>query len=85
MKIEEREKVVNNELYFGQVDAKGKKHGLGRLFVLQNGVYEGEFKLDVIHGYGRYIYPNYEYYEGFWMNGLKNGEGKMVYPNGDVE
>ena len=69
LKIIQRDEVVNNEQYYGQVDNKGKKKGIGRLCIPQQGMYEGEFNKDQIHGFGRYIYPTYEYYEGFWKNG----------------
>ena len=48
----------NGDRYRGQLNAHGKRHGVG-VYTMKNGtVYRGDFKMGKPHGFGEYRYPN---------------------------
>lgn len=58
-----------HECYFGQVNEKGQKNGIGRLCRISGEIYEGSFKEDQYHGYGRELTHTYNY-TGMYHEGM---------------
>ena len=74
------------ELYSGDVDAEGRRHGRGRCEYLAypGGLYEGEWQRGVRHGQGRMVGRDGRTYDGEWRDGVKDGAGTYTWANGDV-
>ena len=76
--------VLKEDVYVGQIK-NGKRHGVGRLCHITDGMYEGEFKNGLFHGFGRFLFNNYVFYEGQWQQGKKHGMGTNHYQDGSQE
>ncbi|MBP9742991.1 MAG: hypothetical protein KBD37_06510, partial [Burkholderiales bacterium] len=76
---------ANGEVYRGNMDENGKKHGFGKLQYPNGDVYEGNFSQDKFEGHGTYISAaTNEIYKGLFKNGERHGRGIISYPNGDT-
>mmetsp|Transcript_50787 Transcript_50787/g.120686 ORF Transcript_50787/g.120686 Transcript_50787/m.120686 type:complete len:212 (+) Transcript_50787:103-738(+) len=64
--------------YVGQVDAEGRRHGIGR-WTSDVGCYDGQWRDDVQHGEGHQEWSDGRSYDGQFANGKFNGYGKMVW------
>lgn len=79
--------------YFGQLNDKGKKDGLGIKKFSNGNLYIGAFRNNKIHGYGMMISGKNGFidncnqsavYIGDWENGVKKGRGKVYNRNGKI-
>ena len=70
--------------YEGEVDAKGRKDGLGKCSWDNGDAYLGLWKSDEKHGKGVYSWPGGKVYDGEWQNDRAEGFGRMTYPDGAV-
>ena len=61
----------------------GKRHGYGKYFYADGGVYEGEWVNGKMHGRGVYTFPNGNKYDGEWLDDVKDGYGVLQYVNGE--
>ncbi len=61
--------------YRGHKDAKGRKHGKGRVQYMDGSVYTGYFDSDKKSGRGVMQYPDGSSYGGEWLNDKKHGRG----------
>jgi len=67
-------------IYYGEVNAKGEKHGKGRIVEHDGDVYDGDWKNNKWDGNGKLIDPDGEVmYEGEFKDDLFDGYG--VYNN----
>ena len=71
---ENQEDLSQMEIYEGNLNQKGQRHGLGKL-VTQYYELKGLWKNDMFSGWGRQSRCNGEIYEGRFENGLLNGKG----------
>ena len=71
---ENQEDLSQMEIYEGDLNQKGQRHGLGKL-VTQYYELKGLWKNDMFSGWGRQSRCNGEIYEGRFENGLLNGKG----------
>jgi hypothetical protein len=71
---ENQEDLSRMEIYEGDLNQKGQRHGLGKL-VTQYYELKGLWKNDMFSGWGRQSRCNGEIYEGRFENGLLNGKG----------
>jgi preprotein translocase subunit SecG len=76
----------NNEddIYTGDKNEKGEKHGIGKMEYENGDVYEGHWVDDLRHGKGKITFVNKSSYDGNWSNGQINGRGVYTYFNGNV-
>ena len=75
--------LANEEKYEGEVK-DGKRHGQGRLTLINGNVYEGQFVNGKYHGQGRCTYANGNVYVGDWTNGKRHGQGRYICAYGDM-
>ena len=69
--------VIDDGVYFGELDETQARVGHGRMFY-RNGVqYEGEFREDTFNGPGRLLYKSGEYYQGAFAAGCQSGYGEI--------
>ena len=68
------------QYYYGSYNNRGQCHGKG-IFIIESGIYYGNFKNDNFSGQGLFITPNGDYYFGQWKNNKLNGEGYLVHDN----
>ena len=70
-----------NEIYIGEINSAGQKHGYGKLItpVCEK---EGTWKNNRFNGWGREVRKNGEIYEGKFVNDSLNGKGK--YKKGNI-
>jgi hypothetical protein len=81
MWIQRDQKIVKE--YSGNWE-KGKRGGLGTLYVDNGDVYEGEWLANKRSGEGRLDNPNGDYFIGNWHDNVQNGYGTMAYKNGNI-
>ena len=64
-----------NEVYIGEINSAGQKHGYGKLItpICEK---EGTWKNNRFNGWGREVRKNGEIYEGKFVNDSLNGKGK---------
>ena len=67
-------------MYQGEVDEKGKRHGIG-ILTGKTYVYQGEFQHGSITGIGQ-LTQNDTIYQGEFKNGKRDGKGTLLLPNG---
>lgn len=69
----------NNNVYNGELDAKGRKHGVGTCKFSNGDIYRGSWNKDDMHGRG-YYYWNHtsNVYIGQWSNRNRHGNGVYV-------
>ena len=84
--IQTRSQAKNNEddIYTGDKNEKGEKHGIGKMEYENGDVYEGHWADDLRHGKGKITFVNKSSYDGNWSNGQINGRGVYTYFNGNV-
>jgi hypothetical protein len=73
-------KYKNRDSYYGEVNARGEKHGKGRMVENDGIVLEGDWKNDKMNGNGKMIYPSGEKYEGEFKDDLFHGHGVYNAP-----
>ena len=81
LKPKQKLKNVRDEIYEGEWDLSGKKHGKGAM-VTKRGLHEGYYKKDMKSGRGRMIYFDGRVYEGEWKDNLWHGQGSIDFQNG---
>jgi hypothetical protein len=80
--------LTTGEIYYGEWNLNGEKHGRGILFFKsdcdnENNItffYSGIFNHNQFENYGILINSNSEYYIGHWKNSLMHGNGKLYQP-----
>ena len=55
---------------------------LGRIFLPNGDIYEGEIKNSLFNGKGKMIYSNGTIFEGNFINGERGNYGKIIYDDG---
>lgn len=70
-----------NEVYIGEINRAGQKHGYGKLITPEYEK-EGTWKNNRFNGWGREVRKNGEIYEGRFVNDTLNGKGK--YKKGNI-
>ena len=55
---------------------------LGRIFLPNGDIYEGEIKNSLFNGKGKMIYSNDTIFEGNFINGERGNYGKIIYDDG---
>ncbi len=73
-------KYKNRDYYHGEVNARGEKHGRGRMVENDGIVLVGEWKNDKMNGKGKMIYPSGAVYEGDFKDDLFHGHGVYNAP-----
>ena len=73
---------IEEDVYEGDYNMDGKKHGRGTHRFADGGVYEGEFANGKHHGQGMYRYVGGAVYEGEWKSGNMDGKGIYQYADG---
>ena len=69
---------INEEIYQGDINKKGEKHGFGK-YISPMVKRIGMWRSDKFTGWGREIRENGDIYEGRFVNGKLNGKG--IYKN----
>lgn len=60
------------DMYEGDLNEAGEKHGRGILNYADGDIYEGGFAHGLRHGHGMYYYANGDKFEGTWNNGIRD-------------
>jgi hypothetical protein len=70
--------------YYGEVDSRGRPHGLGIKFYSDGSIYVGEWNCGQHHTINRSMWqrPDGSQYEGTWQHGQKHGVGVQIFPDG---
>lgn len=71
------------DMYVGEFDENGRKHGYGRCVYDNGDTYVGEFRNGTKHGRGAYTLQNGDVYIGEFRDNQRNGSGIYFYDNGD--
>jgi len=72
----------NNHIYIGELDEKGRRHGLGRCHFSNGDVYKGNWKKDDMDGKGCYSWKDSSnVYLGHWLETNRNGNGVYAMNN----
>lgn len=74
----------NKNVYTGEKNEKGEKHGTGKMEYANGDVYDGQWKGNLRHGNGKITFLNKSRYEGTWSKDQITGKGIYTYFNGDV-
>ena len=72
----------NGDCYRGQLNANGKRHGVGVYSMANGTTYRGDFKAGKPHGFGEYRYPNSDVYIGQFKYDLFHGVGRYIAASG---
>lgn len=72
----------NGDKYRGQLNANGKRHGVGVYSMANGTTYRGDFKAGKPHGFGEYRYPNGDLYLGQFKYDLFHGVGRYIAASG---
>jgi hypothetical protein len=75
---------VNVNVYTGEKNEKGEKHGTGKMEYANGDVYDGQWKGNLRHGNGKITFLNKSTYEGTWSKDQITGKGIYTYFNGDI-
>ena len=70
--------------YSGELDDKGRKHGIGTYKWLDGSFYEGDFEKDLRNGSGHFKWANGETYKGDYLLDQRTGQGIYTWPDGSV-
>lgn len=70
------------EVYVGERDADGKKHGRGKLTYPNRSSYEGQFVNDKPWGRGEARSKGGDIYKGEWLDGKRHNKGELHYSDG---
>lgn len=73
----------SKELYEGQYNKRGRRHGQGKATFTNGSVYDGSWQDGIMHGQGSFSYKSGNVYEGAWKKGIRHGRGKLFLANGD--
>ena len=78
-----------DNVYRGDRNAQGLRHGKGKFRFANGSVYDGEWKLGYRHGLGEWKEgghddSKHDVYKGQWAHDLKHGKGRMEFANGDI-
>ena len=57
---------------------------VGRIFLPNGEIYEGQIENSLFHGQGKLINKNGDIYEGIFKNGEKNNFGKIIFNDGCI-
>lgn len=79
-----KEQLSEDDIYTGEKNAKGEKHGTGKMEYENGNVYEGQWVDGVRQGKGKITFANKSSYEGTWSNDKIAGRGIYTYFNGNV-
>jgi hypothetical protein len=79
-----REAESEHNIYTGEKNEKGEKHGTGKMEYKNGDVYEGQWADDLRQGKGKITFLNKSSYDGNWSKGQINGRGVYTYFNGNV-
>lgn len=69
----------DDDVYVGDMNEAGKKHGRGRLVYENGDVYYGDWVDNRRHGMGTFIYANGNKYSGMFERGKKSGIGDFTF------
>jgi len=79
------ERYLDGTYYKGEM-SQNKRHGKGKFFYTNGGIFVGQWYQGTINGYGTLYYPNSEIaYQGNWMNEKFNGEGILNNDTPEME
>eukprot|EP01114_Cavostelium_apophysatum_P020237 TRINITY_DN6731_c0_g1_i1.p1 TRINITY_DN6731_c0_g1~~TRINITY_DN6731_c0_g1_i1.p1 ORF type:complete len:643 (-),score=182.41 TRINITY_DN6731_c0_g1_i1:465-2393(-) len=78
------EKYSSGDVYEGEFDADGLRHGSGVYTTASGDQYVGQFRKGLRDGHGVYTTKEGSRYEGDFKNGKPHGKGVYVFENGDV-
>ena len=81
---ETQDPTAGGNLYEGERDAQGHRHGRGKFTFADGAVYEGDWLHGLRHGVGEFKYKDGSVYKGQWQHDLKHGQGKFWFSNGDI-
>ena len=70
------------DTYDGEWNNDGKKHGIGKLTLVDGTNYVGQFENGFCHGHGIAKFPDGSVYEGEFFNGKYNGFGSFARSDG---
>jgi hypothetical protein len=76
-------KKYKDALYFGQLNADGKRQGKGVMIYANDRKYEGEWSEDLRHGRGYERHSNGNLYIGQFQQGKAQGHGIYKWANGE--
>jgi len=86
---DEEETPINpatGDVYEGERNAEGKRHGSGVAKYANGDVFKGEYAEGKRHGKGVYYFGGEDApkatYDGMYADNLKSGPGTMTYPDG---
>lgn len=79
---EEEESAEN--IYTGEKNEKGEKHGIGKMEYKNGDVYEGHWSDGLRDGKGKITFLNNSSYDGNWSKDQISGRGVYRYFNGNV-
>jgi hypothetical protein len=74
--------VAPKEMYIGERNEQGQKHGKGLLTYKNGAQYEGQFVNDKPCGKGCATSVSGDVYMGGWLNGKRHGAGEVQYSDG---
>lgn len=74
--------VTVSQVYEGERNEKGERHGSGKALLPNGDMYVGEYRDGLRHGKGVYVFKNGARYNGEWRRGYKYGQGTFWYPDG---
>ena len=72
-----------SELYEGERDSDGQRHGHGRMTWASGDVYDGQWEHDKQNGVGVIIYADGSCYSGGWNRGVMQGTGTFTWADAD--
>lgn len=86
---EPKNETDKGNIYEGQRDEQGRRHGQGKFSFADGSVYQGEWHEGLRQGIGMFQTVATQSlgattYKGQWINDLKHGHGKYWDENGDV-
>lgn len=71
-----------SQVYEGERNEAGERHGTGKALLPNGDIYVGEYRDGFRHGKGVYVFKNGARYNGEWRHGHKYGQGTFWYPDG---
>ena len=79
--VQQRVEYERGDVYDGEWNAEGKRHGRGRLKMITGTEYAGEFMNGFFHGSGVLCFPDGSRYEGHFEFGRYHGCGVYTAAN----
>ena len=75
----------NGDIYRGEHNSTGQKHGLGIMFYANGHIFQARWKNNIANGSGYYVTPDGTEMIGIWKNNLFHGKkNKVRFPSGSV-